>query len=121
MTHLRKSREETGCPREARYLYRQDTLTLRVRRQWLCAPAAAKAGKISSSTSSSIRIDCSLQTQRGKCKPLATAKSGKVPEAAETKCSCCGPDLSGGRSHQPVSRHRLLPTPCWDPKQLGCS
>ena len=62
---LRESRKKTGCPCWDTNLAHSQTASV-------CLVAAAKTGK-----TSRIRHDCSLWSQSGKHKPLATAKARK--------------------------------------------
>ena len=105
---LRESRKKTGCPC-------WDTLTSHIPRQHLCAwwqlPKLAKPAELDMTAVYDPRV--------GNISHWQLPKPGRVPEAVDKTLRWPWP--RGGSSYQAVSRHRLLPTPCWDPKQLGSS
>lgn len=53
------------CPRKERYVYCHNTLTLHVRRQWLCAPAAAKAGKLVGAPAAALEVTAVYNPREG--------------------------------------------------------
>ena len=113
-------RRKTGHPRVARGCYHQDTLNPYSETAAECLLVATKIGKTSQSASSGFRCKCNLRSQKEKCKLLSTTKASDKCLRKQTKCCCPGPKPKGDSCHMAMGRHRLLPMPLWEPKQL-CS
>ena len=123
-TQLKESREKSGHPRVTRDHSCSHTLTLHIQRLWLCALAVvAKTSRTSRYASSRIRCHYSLRSQKGKHKPLATDKARERAWGSGQKWGCCDLWSWSQRWQLPpaVSRHRLLLTHCWEPKQFDFS
>ena len=137
MTQLRESRDKLGLARETRNHCHGDLLTLCACRLqdptlmsaiagWAvavdCDPRGRHARwpqpRLAMSARCRTSHNCILQSQSGKHRLGGHCQSLQNCQRQRTRC-CCSPNSRSHSYHQAVSRHWLLPTPSWEPMQLG--